>query len=132
MKTYQTNYTIIDGSFEYADSLIFQHDGDKPIEQAFREIAEFFSFDDEQEEQTILKALQTNGEAMIDCRLIQKVWVKEIKPIVVIVRGGVIQDISNIPTDLVIRVQDYDVEGDENLSFDEDGSPCFISDWAQE
>jgi len=53
------------------------------------------------------------------------------KTITITVEGGVIQGIAGIPEDVRIVVKDYDVEGAEpnNLSHDENGNACVVSEW---
>lgn len=46
-------------------------------------------------------------------------------PIIIIVSGGVVQDIRNIPEGITLEVHDYD-------SADEIGSPCEIAKWTNE
>lgn len=45
----QVHYTIIDGEHEYRDSFFIRSDGTNDEEQAFRELAEFYACDDEDE-----------------------------------------------------------------------------------
>jgi hypothetical protein len=57
-----------------------------------------------------------------------------IEPITIFVRGGVIQDIWQIPEGITVRVQDYDIDGltaeeEAQLQQDHDGFPCFIAVW---
>lgn len=51
--------------------------------------------------------------------------------ITVIVEGGIVQKIKNIPKGCIIRVQDLDVEGrdEDELTVNEDGDECIQSDW---
>ncbi|MFH0916842.1 MAG: hypothetical protein V1912_10395 [bacterium] len=48
------------------------------------------------------------------------------REILVVVEGGLVQDICGIPPDVVVRVRDYDVEGcaESQLSRDHDGALC--------
>ena len=63
---------------------------------------------------------------------------KELETVTVFVRGGVIQDIQNIPIGVRIRVQDYDVENfteqelRDETELDEEGDPCMVSIWESE
>ena len=55
------------------------------------------------------------------------------KVIEITVRGGLIQDIQNIPIGITIRVRDYDTDGDEDRTIkDENGDRCFQADWTKE
>jgi hypothetical protein len=49
----------------------------------------------------------------------------------VYVRGGVIQDIDNIPEGVTVKVFDYDIDGadDDRLSKDENGKDCHLGIW---
>ena len=51
--------------------------------------------------------------------------------IIIIVEGGLIQDISNIPHDIEIEVRDYDTDGadEENTKKDSDGDEYLIGIW---
>ena len=53
--------------------------------------------------------------------------------ITIIVRGGVIQGIQDIPSNVTIEVHDYDVEPDDidpdYRGVDEDGHPYFLGTW---
>ena len=54
--------------------------------------------------------------------------------ILVIVEGGVIQEIYGIPSDVVVRVKDYDVDprDDPDYPRDRDGEPYFEAVWTVE
>jgi len=56
---------------------------------------------------------------------------KDKKTITVIVAGGLIQEILDIPSDIEVVVKDYDTEGsDENwLAEDDNGKKCLVSVW---
>jgi len=132
-KTFHVSCTIKDGEYEYGDSLVMQCDGANVAEQAFRELAGYYACDPE-EEQEIVNALQSEGEAMIGDRTITQVSIKEAVPITVIVHGGLVQDIRNIPEEVAIRIQDYDIDGLtaeelEKLERDEEGNSCVVSVW---
>lgn len=132
-KTVQVQYTIQDGEYEYGDSFVMQGDDERMEEQAFQELAGHFACDPE-EEQDIIAALKSEGQAMIGDRVIKNVFIKATTPVLVIVRGGVIQDIQNIPEGITFEVQDYDVDGLtveelESLEQDEDGVPYNVSIW---
>ena len=63
------------------------------------------------------------------------------KKIIVIVDGGIVQDVQGIPKRAVIEVHDYDVDGatpedidpicgkDERLRRDKDGNVYHLSSW---
>jgi hypothetical protein len=53
------------------------------------------------------------------------------KTIIIAMEGGLIQWIEGIPEDVRIIVRDYDVKGADpnDLSRDEDGDECFVSEW---
>lgn len=57
--------------------------------------------------------------------------VEEKKKIVVIVGGGVIQEINNVPVDVVVEVHDYDTDGSEpeREETDADGNNYLKSEW---
>ena len=54
--------------------------------------------------------------------------------ILIIMKGGLIQEIYGIPPDVVIRIKDYDVDGcdEERLQRDRDGDPNCESVWDHE
>lgn len=54
--------------------------------------------------------------------------------ILIIVEGGVLQEIYGIPPDVVIRVKDYDVDGcdEHDLERDRDGEPYRQSVWTHD
>lgn len=56
------------------------------------------------------------------------------KTITITVEGGLIQWIADIPDDVRIVVKDYDVEGADpsDLSRDENGDECLVSEWKKE
>lgn len=56
------------------------------------------------------------------------------KEILIIVEGGVIQEICGIPPDVVVRVKDYDVDGCDpaRLKQDRDGERFFEGVWTHE
>jgi hypothetical protein len=58
----------------------------------------------------------------------------ENKIIKISLEGGLIQDVGDIPSDVRVRVRDYDVEGadDEEIITDENGKECFESWWHPE
>ncbi len=133
-KPMQVQYTIVDGEHEYLDSFVFNAKSGNEREQAFRELAEFYVYDEE-DKQEIIASLQSEGIAMIGGRAIKKIFVQEFEPITVIVRGGVIQDIQHIPDGITIRVRDYDIDNltEEELlketEPDDEGNPCVVAIW---
>jgi len=51
-------------------------------------------------------------------------------PILVIVQGGLVQDVVNIPSGLTVQVIDYDTEGEEDERLEispVDGHVCCLS-----
>jgi len=117
----RVRYTIIDGEHEYGDSFTFRSDGIENEECAYRELAEFYACDDE-EAQEILQTLQKEGTAMIGCRAIKDIRVEEVIPITITVRGGVIQDISNVEN---LTEQERLVKTEADV----DGNPCIVTIW---
>ncbi len=134
----KVHYTIVDGEEEYFVSLSMKLDLKNNTEQAYKALAAMFSWDDKEEEHDIMTALKTDGMAMVGHRGIKDVSVLELDTITVFVRGGVIQDIQNIPAGVRIRVQDYDVgsltkqELLKETEPDEEGDPCIVSIWGNE
>lgn len=61
---------------------------------------------------------------------------RQLHKIKITVEGGLIQDIENIPDNVVIEVRDYDNEGltpdDPWYGKDEEGRECAISEWEAE
>lgn len=57
--------------------------------------------------------------------------VEEKKKIVIIVEGGLIQEINNVPVDVVVEVHDYDTDGSEpeREETDKDGNNYLKSEW---
>ena len=52
------------------------------------------------------------------------------RKIVVTVEGGVVQEISGIPDDVIVEVWDYDVDdGDKDLHVDGHGDKHLIATW---
>jgi hypothetical protein len=53
------------------------------------------------------------------------------KTIEIVVRGGVVQEVSNIPEGVCVLVRDYDIEGvpTEKLDTDVNGDRCIESHW---
>lgn len=133
-RTIQVQYTIIDGEHEYADHFFMKANGVNDEEQAYKELAEFYACDKE-EEQEIVSDLRKEGMAMIGCRAIKRITIHELETIIVYVCGGVIQDIQNIPEGIQIRVQDYDIDNltdkelHEETEPDEEGNPCVVGIW---
>jgi len=53
--------------------------------------------------------------------------------IVVVVSGGVVQDVVGVPPGVVVEVHDYDTDGsDESLGIDEEGYPYLLGEWRHE
>lgn len=49
--------------------------------------------------------------------------------ITVIVEGGLVQDVCNVPKDYRVKVIDYDVDTTDRVDHDNNGRACFISEW---
>ncbi len=136
-QTMKVHYTIVDGEHEYANSFFMRSDGSNEESQAYKELAAMYAYDAE-EEREIMTNLKTDGMAMIGCRAIKDVTVMDLDEVTVFVRGGVIQDIQNIPSGVRIRVQDYDVDSltaqelREKTEPDEEGDPCMVYTWGSE
>ena len=136
-KTVQVHYTIIDGENEYGETMHMKVDSVNDEEQAFKELASLYACDAE-DEQDILTELQAEGTAMIGCRAIKEVRVEELVTVTVYLRGGLIQDMQNIPPGIRVRVQDYDIENltaqeiADETEADTEGNPCIVSLWEKE
>lgn len=132
-KTYRVSCTISSCSYEYGDSITVSCNPEDAPEFGLHELAKNYAADSEdyEEVQKIVTDLKLEGLAWIGDRAITKVLIEEIVPITVIVRGGVIQDIQNIPDDITVRVIDYDADGksEEDVDRDENGEYCTISTW---
>ncbi len=136
-RTMKVHYTIVDGEHEYCETIFIKSDGENKEDQAYKELAAMYA-DDAEDEREIMAAFHNEGIAMIGCRAIKNVTVIELDEVTVFVRGGVIQDIQNIPAGVRIRVQDYDVDNlteqelREETEMDEEGDPCMVSVWESE
>jgi hypothetical protein len=56
------------------------------------------------------------------------------KPIRIVLDGGIIQDVLNLPSGFLIEVYDYSVDGTPphpNLKRDEKGKPVWINTWGE-
>jgi hypothetical protein len=127
---YQVRCTIQDGEYEYGDSFVLKSTSDSVKEKVYQKLLEVYAYGEE-EGKEMVEALKTEGEAMIGCRVIKDVSILVVESVKIIVRGGVIQDIQNIPDDVNIRVFDYDVDGvsNEETGRDDTGDRCMISEW---
>jgi hypothetical protein len=131
------NYTIVDGEHEYGDSFsLLVQSGDEE-KQAIQELAAFYATDPKQKLE-IVKNLTEKGSAMIGCRGIKNVSVEEPVTVTICVRGGIIQDIQNLPPGIQIRIQDYDIDNLtekellEETETDGEGKSYRISFWETE
>lgn len=53
--------------------------------------------------------------------------------IVVVVEGGVVQNVLGVPAGVVVEVHDYDTDGtDKHLGVDEHGNAYAIGEWGHE
>ncbi len=54
--------------------------------------------------------------------------------ILIVIEGGLVQEVYGIPPDVVVRVKDYDIEGydEAQLQKDRDGQSYFESVWTHE
>lgn len=130
-------YTIIDGEHEYLDEFFMNPNGKNDIEQAREELVAFYA-KDKQQKNVILTGLRENDYAMIGSRAIQDVNIIDLHPITVTVLGGVVQDITNIPEGVQVKLMDYDIESltEDELQAktepDENGDRCIVSIWDHE
>jgi len=57
------------------------------------------------------------------------------KPIRIVMDGGLISEVHNIPPGMTVEVYDYDVEGQDithpNMTKDEKGKRVFVNLWGQ-
>lgn len=127
---YKVGYTIQDGEYEYGDYFVLKSDWDSVQEKAYEKLAEFFGYD-EKEEKEIIAELKTEDIAMIGNRAIKDISINVVEAVTIIMQGGVIQDILNIPEGGVIKIKDYDTEGipENELEKDDDGNPYVVSVW---
>lgn len=130
IKTYHVSCVIKQGEYEYGDSFVIQSEEATVEEEALRELAQYYAYDSE-DAHKIIEDLKTEGMAMIGDRAITDVTFREAIPVTITMRGGVIQDIRNIPDNLTIRVLDYDIDGIavEKLKEDDESNPCIVSIW---
>jgi len=103
------HYSILHHDFEYSDSFVMTLTTDNEERQACEEIADLYG-SCEEDKHIITTNLLQNGTATTFEATIYDVRVEDLDTITVFVRGGVIQDIENIPQSVCIRVQDYDVD----------------------
>ena len=106
----KVHYTIVDGEHEYANSFFMRSDGSN--EEGAKLTRNSLRCTRMMRRKSVKSwpTFKTDGMAMIGCRAIKDVTVMELDEVTVFVRGGVIQDIQNIPAGVRIRVQDYDVD----------------------
>jgi hypothetical protein len=133
-KVVQVLYTIVDGEHEYFDEFFMNAKGKDDEEQARQELATSYGKDENQKKE-ILTELRTKDFAMTGCRAIKNVSVKNFHTIVVTVLGGAVQDITNIPEGVQVKLMDYDIESltedelQEKTEPDENGDRCIVSIW---
>jgi len=118
MYTYRIRYTVIDNDHEYADEFFVSAEC-MSNERAAQELADAWPGSPE-EKALFRKELLENDYADFFCddRAIADLSWEEMKPIVVTVRGGVVQNVSDIPEGLQVNVVDWDSE-----ETDDNGDP---------
>lgn len=135
-KTVVVEYTIVDGEHEYSLNHTMQSDGSGEEEQAIQELAKYYTYT-KAEEEKFIQDMKADGTAMTGCRAIKDVQIKELHTITVTVLGGVVQDITNIPEGVQVKLMDYDIECltedelQEKTELDENGERCFVSIWSE-
>lgn len=127
-RRFMCHYTIQDSEYEYGESFLVESKNMDELEQVYQELAELYSVDDE-DKSDIITNLRTDDFAMIGERAIKDVSIRDLITIRVYVRSGVIQEIQNIPPEIQIQVQNYDVEDQTELKKDSEGNLCTISIW---
>ncbi len=109
MKTFRVHYAIIHGEYSYREWIDVEA-ADMDFPQAaslvFDELASERLLEYRQE---IIGSILSEGSAMIPVqdRTIMNIRWEEVKPIVVTVYGGVVQDISDIPEGVTVKVVDW-------------------------
>jgi hypothetical protein len=79
------------------------------------------------------RTVNQKGETEM-CRLAQEESGPTVKHAIrILMDGGLIQAVHNVPDDVVLEVYDYDIEGQDlghpNMKQDEAGHPVFINRW---
>ena len=103
------HYSILHHDFEYSDSFVMKVQSDNEERQACEIIAEIYG-GDENDKHIITTNLLKNGTATAFGATIDDVRIQDLETIIVLVRGGVIQNIKNIPESIRIQVHDYDTD----------------------
>jgi hypothetical protein len=112
MKTFRITYTIIDGEHEYADEIVVSAE-EMTDEQAVRRIADFWVSGETSETRALFrKVLVRENFSFLPgaTRAIKKIHWEEIKPILITVRKGMIEEIKDIPDGVEIKVVDWDTD----------------------
>jgi hypothetical protein len=127
MKTFRLHYAIIHGEYSYREwSDIKAPEMNLP--RAADQLAEEYIPNHLSDERQAFSAeLLSRGSAMLphEDRAITGIRWEEIKPIVVTVRGGLVQEISDIPAGIRIKVVDWDTD-----ELDKHGNPRpFVGYW---
>jgi hypothetical protein len=93
--------------WQIIDELSDLADGDSDVEQAILSAIENPESDDETSDNVTPKS-----------------------PIIITIQGGCIYAVDNVPSDKIVEVHDYDIEGetsDDNLKIDSDGNQYILS-----
>ena len=120
MKTYRIRYTISDHENQYVNDALCYTDA-MSDEYAAQWLADFWAGTAHQDDvQAFKNGLLEEGCAFTpyDARVVANLTWEAVRPIIVQVRGGVVQQVSNIPEDHCIEVHDWDGE-----HVDPDGNP---------
>jgi hypothetical protein len=110
MKIFRLRYSIIHGEYSYREWDDIET-SEMCLLRAVDLISEEFIPDHLRDErQAFTTELLSRGSAMIpgQDRAVMDIRWEEIKPITVTVRGGIVQDIENIPENVRIKVIDWD------------------------
>jgi hypothetical protein len=108
MKTFRIRYTVIDGEREYADEFFVSAESMSGV-LAAQKLADTWP-GSPKEKALFSHRLHQEDYAPLFCdsRAIADLSWEEMKPVVVTVRGGVVQDVSNIPEGLQVNIVDWD------------------------
>jgi hypothetical protein len=121
MKRFRITYTVISGEYEHTAEL-FVRAGAMNDEQAAREVAAQWA-KTPPERQVLQTQLYEEDFAEVpgQALAIEEVFWREVKPLTVIVQGGVVQEVSNIPENVQVKVIDWD---DDLSGKDEEPAPA--------
>lgn len=110
MKTWKIAYTVQDGEYEYGDDFTCELDAaELDGNTVAAVIADHWDIDPA-ERQQFLQELDAEGYAFLpkDGRAIKELGWEPVDPIVVTVRGGVVQAVSGVPEGITVEVRDWD------------------------